>query len=169
MHVLVVDGPARLDAAARSGLQPCAHPGFPTAVALHQLALPVGRRVVRSQHILAWGDARERPHMTEVAPTQPEVQPECIRHIHDVFQVSRVLVTERDGGFPKVEFTVALPEKERRRHKFVEHVLEAHSDFVLKVGVPTQLGLLGPVHDARIEPKFEVVLPRGECEVVIGI
>ena len=107
--------------------------------------------------------------MAEVASTQPEVQTKCIGHIYDVLHESRALVAERHGGFSEVEFVVALPEEERRRHKFVEHVLEAHSDFMLQVGVPTQLGLLGPVHHPRIEPKLEIVLPRGERELVIGV
>ena len=107
--------------------------------------------------------------MTEVASPQSEVEPERIRHIDDVLEVGRTFVAERHGRFPKVKFVVALPEEKRRRDKFVEHVLQAGPDFVAQVGVPTQLGLLGPVHHPRIEPKLEVVLTRGEREFVIGV
>ena len=84
--------------------------------------------------------------MSEVASPQSEVQSEGIRHIHDVFEVCRTFVAERHGRFPEVEFVVPLPEEKRRRNKFVEHVLHTGPDFVAQVGVPTQLGLLGPVH-----------------------
>ena len=84
--------------------------------------------------------------MTEVAAPQSEVQSKGIRHIHNVLQVRRTFVAERHGRFPEVEFVVALPEEKRRRNKFVEHVLHTGPDFVSEVGVPTQLGLLGPVH-----------------------